>query len=309
LSSESIGLQQIRNIPTLTDMLQFLAHAMRVGGAKQTSADLEDLLRTSLVYRQASDEPERAAALAKLCRQYLQQVSGQPGFAALSDQTGFSTPTVGMLIASRGDHPSLSDAATWQAAKLFGTEKDPLVDRMRILGEVPELDLGWEAVGTFSPERAADIVTDWVNGMPLSDLANRYGNSDLTDEQRVAEFAQYLYGTLSYKASWGLGALQSVCLADDSTVEDNNDSRYVPAMVYFGVKTQQAVWMRMAGLPRVAAAGVGQMWTDGGGDVPVNYQQIRDFLSGLNSTQWEQSVPPGPLTGAEMRLLWREALG
>lgn len=308
LTGGSIGLREVRNIPALTDMLQFLAHAMHVGGAKQTAAELEDLLRTSLVYRQASDEPERASSLARLCREYLEHVAAQPGLAALSDQTGFSTPSVGLLLATSANDDRFTDPTSWTAGSLFGGSHEALTDRMRALGEVPELGLGWEAAGTFNPERAAMIVSAWVNGESVSDLANRFGNSSDSAEQRQADFAKYLYSSLTYKASWGLGALQSVCLAEDSQEQDPL-LRYIPSMVYFGVKSQEAVWMRMAGLPRVAAAGVGDIWRQVVGEAPRSYQQLRDFLGRLSAQDWDRALGSRALSGERMALLWHEALG
>lgn len=307
--SGQIGLREIRSNPVLTDMLQFLAHAMHVGGAEQTAAELEDLLRASLVYRQASDEPERVSSLVRLCRHYLEQVAGQPGLAALSDQTGFSTPSVGLLLASSREVPDLANPRQWEPDALFGVDQQPLVDRMRILGEVPELGLGWEAAGTFSPERVAKIVAAWVNGASVSELANEFGDAKKPVDRRIADFAKYLYGTVTYKTSWGLGALQSVHLSGSTDVLADAQARYVPSMVYFGVSSPEAVWMRMAGLPRLAARGAGDLWRDSVGQPPTSYRQLRGFLGDLDAATWQRAAPESRLTGEEMRLLWNEALG
>ncbi len=50
-------------------------------------------------------------------------------------------------------------------------------------------------------------------------------------------------------ASWGLGALETISLAGIPK-EQWEDVGYVPAMVYFGVDRREAVWLRMAGVPR-----------------------------------------------------------
>jgi hypothetical protein len=304
---ETIGLADIRSMPVLTDMLQFLAHAMHVGGAQQTAAELEDLLRSSLVFRQASEEPDRANTLVRLCRRYLAQIADQPGRAALSDQTGFSTPTVGMLLGSQRNNPELGHLDAWQPDVLFGPDSEPLTNRMRVLGDVPELGLGYEAAGTFSPQRAAEIVSRWVNGEHVSELADAFGDPDAAKEQRLASFARYLYSTLSYKASWGLGAMESVYLSEADGADDY--SRYVPSMVYFGVRTPEAVWMRMAGVPRVAAPSVGELWRQRVRNQPASFRQMRDWLSSLSTDDWGRAVAGGPLSGSEMQQLWAEALG
>ena len=304
-----IGLREVRNIPVLTDMLQFLAHAMHVGGARQTAAQLEDLLRSSLVYRQASEEPDRANQLLRLCRRYLTQVANQPGQVALSDQTGFSTPSVGLIMGSQRDNPNLADAASWEPAALFGADTEPLTDRMRVLGGVPELSLGYEDAGTFNPQRAAEIVAGWVNGVPMAALAEQYGDADASPEKRLASFARYLYSTLSYKASWGLGAMEAVYLSGQSaSTPSGSTAQYVPSMVYFGVGSPEAVWMRMAGLPRVAAPGAGELWQEQVREHPTSYKQLRTWLSGLSTSEWARAVGGHAMTGAEIQRLWREAL-
>ena len=308
----AIGLREVRATPELGDMLQFLAHAMHVGGAQQTSAELEDLLRSSLVYRQASTAPGRSDKLIGLCRRYLEQISTQPGQAALSDQTGFSTPTIGMILGHRADSEGFTDPAAWQPNALFGAEQTPLTERMRVLGEVPELGLGWEAVGTFNPERVARIVSGWVNGRTLMQLADEFGDADSTDaetkDKEVAKFASYLYSTVSYKASWGLGALESAYLPTPEEPDPTDASRYVPSMVYFGVKTPQAVWMRMAGLPRVAAEQLGALWQARVGAPPSSHSELRGWVDGLSESDWDQAISGDRLAGAEMKRLWDDAL-
>jgi hypothetical protein len=303
------GLGQIRNMPELGDMLQFLAHAMRVGGARQTAAELEDLLRSSLVYRQASAEAGGADPLINLCRRYLAQIADQPGSAALSDQTGFSTPSIGLVLASRADDATLTDPDAWQPGALFGQDTDALTARMRVLGGVPELGLGWEAGGTFNPWRAGQIVAGWVNGRSLADLATEFGTSDGTDrEHDLADFAKNLYSNLAYKASWGLGALEAAYLPVPEEPDPADDSRYVPSMVYFGVASRQAVWMRMAGLPRIAAEAAGALWSERVGEPPTSHAQLRTWLNGLTTPDWNNVVSGSAIEGSEMKQLWEEAL-
>jgi hypothetical protein len=313
---ERIGLQQVRLIPNLTDMLQFLAHAMRVSGAKQTAAELEDLLRNSLVYQQVrAATSQRADALVRLCRRYLEQIQDQAQTVALSDQTGFSTPTVGMLLGSRRDDPTLTDPDAWRPSALFGSDPEPITARMRVLGEVPELGrLGYEAAGTFSPFRAGQIISDWVNGMPVWELADRHARSssqDVATETDRADFTKYLFSQLSYKASWGLGALETAYLPSRSAsdvVPIEDDPRFVPSMVFFGVPTPQAVWMRMVGLPRVTARAAGELWARTVAGAPRSYGQLRDWLSSLDEATWDRFTTGQPIDGADMRRLWNEAL-
>lgn len=308
--TQNIGLREVRMIPALSDMLQFLAHAMRVGGASDTAAELEDLLRSSLVYRQARrDSPDRADQLVRICRSYLANIANSPGTVALSDQTGFSTPSIGLLLGASRDEPSLRNQEDWSPEALFSASSlEPLTARMRVLGEVPELSLGSQNFGTFSPERAAQIITGWVNGSSLHSLAERYGNPSLSGEKKLADFSSYLLGTLSYQASWGLGALGTTYLSPTAGSSEGSQAHYVPSMVYFGVSTDSAVWMRMAGLPRLAAEGAGALWKRSGHGTPTSYQQLREWLASLDVTQWRSIIGSRPISGEDMHRLWSGAL-
>jgi hypothetical protein len=304
----------ISRVPALSDFLQFLAHALRVGGYHASSQDVEDLLRSSLVYHQhRRTDPIGTAKLVRLCRSYLEQVSRQPGVVALSDHTGFSTPSVFKLLAHRRQDPSLVDPNGWDPEILFrSSDEQPLAARIRAIGDVPEVRLGSERAGSFNPQRIARILRGWVNGVGVAELAAEYGAAGPDIDKQVAEFAGYLYGTLLGRASWGLGALATVCLGGDSeeaAASVPDAARYLPSMVFFGVGEPEAVWLRMAGAPRLVAPGLATLWRARmSGAIPESLDSLRRWVDALDDAAWAQVVPPGPLKAREMRLLWQECL-
>jgi hypothetical protein len=303
----TLGLKEIRELPGLTDLLQFLAHAMRVSGATQTAAELEDLLRNSLVYQQARrQDVTRSDALVRLCRSYLTRVSSRPGEVALSDQTGFSTFSVGLLLGEGRQDPDLRDPTGWRPDVLFGQDHQPLADRLKVLGNIPELSLGSEERGNFSSRRAAEILQRWVSGESIASLGLRFGKG-ANPQAKVADFGRYLLRDLSYNASWGLGAMEAAYL---SAFKDADPaSRYVPSMVYFGVGSPEAVWMRMAGLPRAAAPEAGARWLQDHEGPPTSHDQVRQWAANLTQSDWDNIVAShAPLTGRDMRQVWNEAL-
>ncbi|HEY4453180.1 MAG TPA: DEAD/DEAH box helicase [Pseudonocardiaceae bacterium] len=303
-----VSVRDIEAVPALTDLLQFLSHAMRVSGAERTAAELTQLLDTSLGFVQARERgADRAAALVDICRRYLAQVSADTTAdrVALSDQTGFSTPSVDLLLATGDADPALSDETSWLPEALFGADTGVLARRLHILSEVPELRLGSARADALSPERIAAIIRDWVGGMSVSDLAGRHWPAQPDPATRVVGFAKYLFGQLSGQASWGLGALQNAYLPPES---GQGAARYVPSMVYFGVSTPAAVWMSMVGVPRIAAVGVGAHWLRAHGEAPSGFAQLRDWLATLDEADWAAELR-GELSGADLRLIWHEAIG
>lgn len=309
---DTFNLDAVRRIPALGDLLQFLAHAMRVGGYQQTAENVEDLLRTSLIYHQTRQTDRDAATrLVRLCRDYLQQLSNRPGIAALSDQTGFSSPSINRWLALERSTTGLQSEEQWSPAVLFDqADVAALTDRMRAVADVPEMNLGSEYAGTFNPERVAQIVHGWVNGDTISSLASRFGDQKKkTPEDRLAAFASYLNGKLLGQLSWGIGALATVCLGGESRPSDDavpEKSRHLPSMIFFGVKSQEAIWLRMAGVPRLVAPILGEVWRSRIGERPDSLASVRAWVSSLDDQTWQTALAGNRLSSRSMSTIWRE---
>lgn len=300
----------LRNLPELSALMQFLAHAMRVSGSSNVADEVEDLLRASLVFHQAQRQGKRAAnRLVQLCRAYLEQIRGRGGILTLADQTGFTTPSVLRLISQRNVTPGLSSMEAWQPRRLFSDDIGPLTDRIQMIAALPEMQLGAGQNPPFSPERVAAILRDWVRGDTLTSLTKKYPISSGDVDRQVADFTRYLFSTLLGRASWGIGALEAICLAgQDSQTWD--EAGYVPSMIFFGVQRKEAIWLRMVGMPRVVANGLGALWQQTQTDEPSDYQHIRKWVDDLSDQQWRQAIPAETsLSPSDMRLIWREFSG
>jgi helicase len=303
--AEDLGRQALVDHETLSPFLQYLAHAMRVSGAQEAAQDVEDLLRNSLVYRQATAVSEELGTrLAKLCRAYLQRMSNRQGLVAMADGTGFSTVTIDMLRGRAQRDPTISDHDSWSPSAMFGADLTVLTDRIDMLGALPELDLGSNTPGPFSPARVAQILRDWVQGESMENMVAKYGPEG-TPYAKSAKFASYLYSTLASNASWGMGALQKVAWAG-TEVAPGDIAAYIPSMVFYGVSTREAIWMRMAGLPREAANRAAALWAERGLSAPRSYADLRSFVSSLSAGDWDRYAGSSNVDGEQMRLLWSE---
>lgn len=67
-------------------------------------------------------------------------------------------------------------------------------------------------------------------------------------------------------------------------------------MIFYGVNTPEATWMRMAGLPREVARGAADIWRDEDRKAPTSFDEIRTWVRDLTPVQWE-----GALRGTEIR--------
>lgn len=308
---ERFDLETVKNVPQLSVLLQFLAHAMRVSGSTAFADEVEDVLRDSLVYNQLRrDDPHGARRLIDLCRSYLTQLKDHRGILALADQTGFATPSVLRLLVERDRSRELAGVQNWEPDRLFGQNIGPLRDRIVAIAQLPEMQLGSGGNQPFNPERVARILRDWVLGDTLADLSERYRvSTDSDPDKRVAKFSSYLFSELLGQASWGIGALESVCLAGREVPKDA-EAGYVPSMIFFGVNRKEAVWLRTVGVPRIVADRLAGLWQAGGGAEPAAYADLRNWVTKLTDGEWRSVLPPNSsLTPQDMRILWEQFAG
>jgi hypothetical protein len=305
---ESFDLKTIYNWPSLSPLLQFLAHAMRVAGQNDFADQTEDLLRASLIYHQTRKRGEEAAQkLITLCRAYLSSLGKQRGLVELADQTGFSTPSVLKLLSEMKEYRDIREVEGWNPERLFGNNIEPLAGRIDMIGRLPEIRLGSGEHPPFSPERVASILRDWVNGANLQTLANRYFPSRGAEkpEDNLTKSNNYIFSKLVGLASWGLAALETVCL---SKASDEEWARvgYIPSLVFYGVRSREAVWLRMVGVPRVLAESLGERWRHDNIGEPESYEKIRNWIGTLSLEQWQKVIPGGtPLKPYHCQILWK----
>lgn len=317
---EDFNLAALRNWPQLSSLLQFLAHAVRVAENVDMADEMESLLRSSLIYHQAS-KTEQNPALDKfinLCRSYVRQIeAGKKGLLALADTTGFATPSVLYLVAKTSqEYKDLKNIDGWHPTTLFSDNISGLSKRIDLVSQIPEMRLSDGQGGTLDPERVAGIIRDWVNGESLLELTKRYPKTSddsastvNSTDQQVAEFSSYLFSTLITNASWGIGALEGLCLAGEGD-ESSNPAAHVPSMIYFGVQSTEAVWLRMAGLPRIVAEGAASLWREQNLTAPSSYNELRGWISSFEDKDWKKIIPPtSRISEKSMKVIWKELNG
>ncbi|MBU7018736.1 MAG: DEAD/DEAH box helicase [Theionarchaea archaeon] len=313
--SKTFNVHTVLEYPQLSTLLQFLAHAMKVAGRPDIADEVEDIMRSSLVYHQVRAKDVVAAEkLLSLCRSYLKQLSGRQnimGLLAQADNTGFSTPSILTIYSDlrNVDYEVLKDVSFWRPGEIFEYGSDNLTRQIEVVSRIPEIRLGHRDKPSFDPNRIANILKEWVNGVPLNTMAERYGIGDEDDKQKqLTEFSDYLFGLLGV-ASWGIGALEGICLAQ-ATEDEWQEVGYIPAMVFYGVRHKEAVWLRMVGVPRVLADGLAKIWREKNAFLPTSYDGIRVWVDKLSDSEWLEAVPENVrLTPEQCRILWESFRG
>jgi hypothetical protein len=190
----------------------------------------------------------------------------------------------------------MRDPEFWLPENLFGPELDSLTSAIEILSEVPEFSLGLtDEPGGLNARRVAGILRDWVTGASLPELAGTWSPSPDAAES-LRNIGRYLFRELTGQMPWGLGALQLLTVGDADISEE---SRRIPAMAYYGVKSRGAVAMRMVGVPRAAAEGLGE-------NAPEfsSFGAARAWARELQPSVWSSAGEARGIQGSVLQRIW-----
>ena len=294
--------------PTLSVFLQYLTHSLRVAGSEMAGSEVEDILRSSLAYSQARTEsPELAEKLIQVAREYLGTLQGRErGYLALADGTGFSLSSIDMLYAIQTqEHPEFREAAFWSKDALFSSDLNNLESVISALGKVPELKLGSQDVGSFNARRIAGIVQDWVNGLSISQIGERWFQDQLDTQSRVRVASHYLHSTLVGQLPWGIGVMQRLARID----QEQEDAANVPSLVFFGVSSREAAQLRMVGVPRIVANSLAGLQRAERRHF-TNFGDLRQWVASIPAGDWQRHLSDAStLTGTECQRTWEVLAG
>jgi hypothetical protein len=219
----------------------------------------------------------------------------------LVDSTGFSLQSIMSAMIAAGQEGIGKDA--WNASTLFGSESDTLKKMMGVLLRVPELRQNLEEVtGTAGPngDKLALILKDWVGGCTLPEIAQRHFSKDGRDEtEALTKCGQNLFGKLTQTAAWGLGALLSIT-GGDIPEEERQLLNNLASRVYYGVSDENAIALRLLGIPRMAAEPLAAEMR-GRGHLPLG--EVRSALRNSDSALWVGAL--GSYRGEVYRKVWR----
>ncbi len=286
--------------PEWSSFLQYLAHTYRQMGEPATFLQqIEQVLRGTLGFEKLRLRNLSVAQRLLLgIENYAAEMTrpGQP--LKLVDSTGFSLESINRIFREKGE----LDANSWNSETLFASRDQTLRNMMGILLLVPELRDNLEAATGGAGKdgsKLADIVKDWVGGLTLPEIAathfQREGDDEVTAMTRCG---QNLFGKLTQSASWGLGALLSIT-ASELPDEEFKRLSNLPSRVFYGVNSDEAIAMRLLGVPRTAAAPLAIHCED---SLAEPLPKLRERLVRLTETDWQNALGQN---GSVYRRVWR----
>ncbi|WP_431966806.1 DEAD/DEAH box helicase [Actinacidiphila sp. bgisy160] len=301
-----LDLRNLAHLPQWSAFVQYLAHTYRqIGDAEEFAEEIEQILRGTLGFQDLRRTDRGwAAELTRSVRTYAERLSGQP--LALVDSTGFSWESVSATLGRLSDARIGRDV--WEQP-LFEGDRRPLAQLIGVMLEVPELRDNLVEVTNEHEGRSGDFVArvmqDWVNGASMRQLAaDHFTKAGTRDELKaITKCCQRLFGELAPAVSWGLSALQSLTLGRDFATmpaETQRELRNIPSYAYYGVRTEDAIAMRLAGVPRSAAARMAATIADEG--LTSGPAAARTRLAALPETAWRSALG---VKGPAYRTVWR----
>lgn len=317
-ASDNEGLLRVIHEQQWEDFRCYVNHLVHeLGSMESIISSLENSLRNTYGYRVLQESPQgqvRARKLIEATKLYASRISTQPGIVARADSTGFSFEGVGRAMHGIRELNRELTPADFSPARMFG-DASGIADFFGIMLKIPQLGKLSEIMGSGHENRhLADVTKDWVNGLSIQDIAKAYFSDGQDATHAITDACKAIYRNLVNNGSWGISALTRLSGIDfdQLTNEQKRQINLLPAMVYHGVSSEEAVLMRMNGIPRSIAESMGKQFKET--SEPMGYkksvQGVRDFIRSADIQVWSKSrANDSPLSAEAYRDVWRVISG
>ena len=258
---DALNITSTLDLPTLAREQEWSGFVQYVSHMARQSEDLDHFIAESeLVMRQTYGydqlDQEKQMALLNAVRNYAEKLDGKRHLSTLSDMTGFTPETIENTIGAIHSMDIKQD--DWNAENLFSPASKELNSLVGVmLTKIPEvknlLDIG--SGSTASRTMISNIISDWVTGSGIDEIAKSYFKKDNTDyKDAIMACVNAIYGKIINSATWGLAGIQKMpgsgLKFDTMSDEQKRRIANLPAMIYYGVDSEEAILMRMQGVPR-----------------------------------------------------------
>ncbi|WP_419629081.1 DEAD/DEAH box helicase [Thiolapillus sp.] len=282
-------------------------------------AESEQLLRQTYGYTTLRNDPtqrDKADALLNATKTYASKLADMPGAAELADLTGFSPEGVQKAMSGMRNLEEQLRPDDWAPESLFG-DAGRMADLFGVMLKVPQLKQLEEVGGDgFDHAHLSNITRDWVNGVRIEDIAKTYfaRDNERSETEAFTDACKAIYRAIVNNGTWGVSALSRVSGMDFErmTEADRRRINALPAMIYHGVRTEDAVLMRMNSAPRSVAERLGLLYRDvfGSDDARYSVGKARDFLKNMSPGDWSHARPEqAALSGSGYKKLWEVLAG
>lgn len=271
-------------------------------------AEMEQLLRNTLGYNTVKAEPNgmiKSKKLLEAARVYASKLLKNPQLSRLSDQTGFSPEGIQKAFSGMRQLNKKLSVDSFHAKNIFGGN-NLLAELYGVMLKIPELKQLDEIAGEGQKHRnIAEITTDWVTGKSLAEIAKSYF-SEGDDTKNLMRACKAINKQIANCGTWGLSAITKLSGInfEELSEDEKKEIDMVPAMIYHGVNTPEAVLMRMNYVPRSISGSLGKEYKKVAKDFTAN--EAKKFLCSLNENDWEKAkMVNSHMTGKEYMCIWK----
>ena len=263
MKTNFLNIENLENIvkakPTWSSFVQYLVHTYRqMGENEQFISEIEQVLRGTFGFEKLRElNRDWSSKFIKGVENYAVHMQNpqNKGAIKLVDSTGFSLHSVRQLLASANTEEINKES--WNKELLFSNSSHELEKMIGILLKIPELKENFEEVkgktNTKDGNTISLVIKDWVNGKTIEEIALKYFKTeDININEAITKCGQSLFSKITQTASWGLSALLY------STVNEIEEDEFkelsnLPARVFYGVNSDDAMILRLAGVSRFAS--------------------------------------------------------
>ncbi len=295
--------------PEWSQFLQYITHMFNQCkdiGEFNTKADL--FLRRTFGYN-LIDNPKKKVLLDAVKR-YGKKLNKNRGAAKLSDATGFSMEAINLAINKVGELGL--DQHSWNSSNIFSNSGD-LRNIIGVMLSIPEIKSSLDKLvggkDSLTGSKLAELTNDWVAGKDIELISTQYFGG--AGEEEITKCCRAIYSTLINSATWGLSSIQKIPNSGLNFENMTNDEvrriNNLPAMIYYGVNTDEAILMRMNNIPRGIADDLGKGYKKQNSNIyNATNNEVSKWLKELPESEWERvSHKAKDISGKEYKKVWK----
>lgn len=288
-----------------SQFLQYLAHMYNQSqNLSDFNTNAELFLRRTFGFKSLDISNQRI--LVKKVKEYAVKLNDHKTNSILSDSTGFSPEAIHRTIGAMSSLGLEQDV--WDSSRLFKSDSQ-LKDLMGVMLKIPEINESLREVtsgANVTGKYLADIISDWVSGEALNEIAHKY--FDDGDNDSLTKCCRAIYSKIVNAASWGLSSMLKIP-ANGLDFEKLSDSdiqkiKNLPSMIYYGVNTSEAVLMRSVNVPRSIANELGNLFISEHDLSKASSAKAMNWLEDLNNEGWNRISASKKLSGEEYKKVW-----
>ena len=272
-------------------------------------SEMEQLLRNTLGYnaiKASNNGTIKAKQLLDATKEYATDLLKQPQISKLADETGFSPEGIKKAFSAINDLDKKLTAESFKTKKIFG-EPNVLADMYGVMLKIPQLQQLEEIAGSGKKhENIANITMDWVSGSSIYDIAIKYFSDKDSTTDKLTLASKAINKQIANCGTWGLSAITKLSGINFEQLSDEQRKEIdaLPAMIYHGVRTPEAVLMRINNVPRSISENLGCEYKKIASEYSV--QEANEFVRSLSENDWERvRKPNSAMNGKDYMNIWK----